>query len=511
MGNPLKITDSIGIFSKLIIVIFALLGLLRLPRLPLFMDIYYHLPTAWGFLQAGGFSSWDFWEYAPLGRPHIYPPFFHLLLALLMKLGFSVIFLAKFFESVTPVILLLVIWNFIRKNYDEQLGFFVVVAFCSSFTFFTFLANHVPVSLALILGFLSLGELFKKRILRAVILFSLCFYTHISVCWFFFFSYCCYAILDKDRRWDLFRVVFYSFLVALPILFFELLNLHFIHLIGNDFLWEFFLQVKVIDYILAGLGLYWVVKMAPGYRLFISLFLASFIYLSYLYRFITAEGYLPIVFLSALTLQGIWQRIKAAKLWAKKALMGVLILFVLLISPTVILEKLPVSNKINTKIDWVDSVFSGIFLVKGDSIWYPRLYLPAVDILKENSAKDDIVYSGINFSGVIMSALAQRATANAIFPEVRPAVELDPLAVANIILLPKDLEEQFISSLILKYQLAKIRESEYFLIFRNPVPVYRLKIVKAVLSFPVIVSIFFLLGGLFWSEQLMKMFKKSKK
>ncbi len=116
LRESLKIEDPWVYFSWVIIAAFGLLQLLRSVVLPQFMDIYYHLQVAWGFLQSGGYSGWDFWEYAPFGRPHIYPPLFHILLALLMKLRFSAILLAKLFESAAPVLFLAVLRYFIKKN-----------------------------------------------------------------------------------------------------------------------------------------------------------------------------------------------------------------------------------------------------------------------------------------------------------------------------------------------------------------------------------------------------------
>ena len=65
-------------FSWSLIAIFCLLQVLRWQIMPQFMDIYYHLSCAWGFIQAGGYSGWDFWQYAPVGRTHIYPPVFQI-------------------------------------------------------------------------------------------------------------------------------------------------------------------------------------------------------------------------------------------------------------------------------------------------------------------------------------------------------------------------------------------------------------------------------------------------
>jgi hypothetical protein len=307
--------------------------------------------------------------------------------------------------------------------------------------------------------------------------------------------------MDKDRRRDAFRVILYSLLLSLPIVTFEFLSLPFIKSVGNDFPVKFHLQVKVFDYILAGFGLFLAAKMAPSYRLFIGLFLAGFIFLPYPYRFLSAEGYLPLILLAAVAMQGIWQGFKTHLFKAKRLLLGALVFFILFISPTVILDKPAGSGRISCKVELMDSALSGILLGKGSSIWFPRMYLPAVDIIKKNSTKDDIIYSGINFSGVVLGALAQRATSNALFPEVPPAVQVDPLAVANLVLLPKDLDEQFIKDISLKYKLAKVGESEHFSVFRNPLTAYSLKIRKAAFSLREIVVVLFILAAvLFWKK-----------
>jgi len=139
------------------------------------------------------------------------------------------------------------------------------------------------------------------------------------------------------------------------------------------------------------------------------------------------------------------------------------------------------------------------------------MYLPTVDIIKANSDSKDIVYSNINAAGLILSSLAQRATANALLPEIRSFIQIDPFLVSNIIVLPKDLEAEFINDISNKYNLIKVKESEYFSVFRNPAPVYRLKITKAVLGFPVIIVILFLFAGLFWGKELKRICEIVKK
>lgn len=185
-------------YSGIIILAYLLLQVLRWPLFPQFMDIFYHLLTAWGFIQAGGYSGWDFWQYAPFGRLHIYPPLFHIILALFIKLGINKIILAKFLEAVTPIIFLIVLWNFIRKNYNQRLAFFVMLMVSSSFSFYLSLINNIPATLSIIFGILSFERLFKGQTLRATILLTLCFYTHIGISWLFALGVLLYGLFNRE-------------------------------------------------------------------------------------------------------------------------------------------------------------------------------------------------------------------------------------------------------------------------------------------------------------------------
>ncbi len=44
-------------------------------------DHFYHMAVAQKILERGTIPLWDDWEFAPMGRPHLYPPLLHLLIA----------------------------------------------------------------------------------------------------------------------------------------------------------------------------------------------------------------------------------------------------------------------------------------------------------------------------------------------------------------------------------------------------------------------------------------------
>ena len=102
---------SWNFWSIVIIISYAAWPIARWAKLPQHIDIYYHLLTAWGFIKAGGYTTWDFWQYAPIGRPNIYPPLFHIILAMFMKAGIGKIFLARLFSVALPALFLFTLWS----------------------------------------------------------------------------------------------------------------------------------------------------------------------------------------------------------------------------------------------------------------------------------------------------------------------------------------------------------------------------------------------------------------
>lgn len=490
-------------YSKLIILIYCLLQILRWPLLPTFMDIYYHLLTAWGFIQAGGYSGWDFWQYAPIGRLHIYPPVLHIILAFFIKLGMNKIILVKLLEAITPTIFLIVLWIFISKNYSERLAFFVLLATSSSFSFFISLLNHIPATLSIIFGFLAFDRLFKYQILRSIILLTLCFYTHIGVSWFFILSFMLYGLFNQEFRKVNMRIFISTLILSFPILFKQWQGLKLISLSGISE--RYFCEFKTLDYALALLGLYLVFKMPKIYRLFLALFFASFIFLPYPYRFFSAQGFLPIILLSAVALENIFNRLKDRRLYLKFAIffLGGYILF---FSPTVAMEK--IQDKIIYKIYLGDSAFVNMILplhnerTTSRSLWFPVEYLSAAEAIQKNSQDSDIIYSNLHLVGVTLASISERATANALFPEIGASGKFNPFVVSKIVILTKDVPESQLNLFVDKYEFIKIGENKLFNFYKNPHSYTKFSKNKASLPFWLI-SVIGLIGAfLFWRQKL---------
>ncbi len=480
--------------SKIIIFTIAVLQITRWLILPQFMDIYYHLLSAWGFNQAGGYSGWDFWQYAPFGRVNIYPPFFQLFLASLLKLGCGPIILAKIFETFTPLLFIFVLWRFIRFHFNPASAFFTLVA-CGSCTAFYFsLINHLPSTWAFIFGITALSFLFRARILPAIFFLTLCFYTHIGVSWFFGLTLVIYALYDKEYRQKSLLILMSAIILALPILIQQFSALGLISVSGVNLNERYQSQIKILDYFLAAGGIYFVFRFKGKHYLLVSFFLASLIFLTYPFRFFSAEGYFPIIILAAFFLYNLWHRSLLHK-GLKRILVSVII-FMLFISPTISLSKLPQDRKVTYKLKVADAVFSNLLFAQGASIWYPNDYVEIARLIKAYSTPKDIVYCNLNILGLILGSVSGRATANALLPEIKSSQEFDPIAQAGLIILTKDLGSVYRNNLVKAYSLEKISQTRLVEIYRNSLALGQIKVHKASVPFWLIYLILgLILGG----------------
>lgn len=476
---------SWDLWAIIILIIYALLQARDIPLFPRHFDIYYHLLTAWGFIKAGGYAIWDFWQYAPIGRPHLYPPLFHIILAFFMKAGIDKILLARLFIAVIPVIFLFTLWNFIRRYFSPRLAFLILIVTGSSFSFYTSLSNHIPSTIAMILAFFALGEFFNKRFLRAGLLMSLLFYTHMITSWFFISAFLIYVFLDRRRRRGSVSTLITAFIFSLPILIHQSFYIRSISSFNFNEL--HFCEFKTIDYILAAFGLVLLSAKESRYKLFLALFIASFIYVKYPSRFFSSEGYLPIAILSAVSIDSLCENFVKARI---KILVISIILFILVLSPTIAISHGPHDPSFY-KIYPYDSAFMNIISgppekrAASKSAWF-NTYILAADAIKDNSSPDDIIYCTEGSIGLALAVLSERATSNYLLPEVYPAAAPDAMADSRITAILKYHAPEWVQDRVDRYGLKLIGKTAILDLYSNPSAMGRIQIKKALIPFKLI-------------------------
>lgn len=468
---------SYDFWSFIILVFYAIMQISRWQLFPQHFDIYYHLLTAWGFIQAGGYSAWDFWQYAPVGRPHLYPPLFHIALALFMKAGVDKIALAKIFSVVIPMAFLATLWNFLRVKFSSCLAFFSLVAISSSLSFWASLTNHMPSTVALTFGILAIWQFMDGRKIPSLLFLTLCFYTHIGASYFITLTLVIYALFNVEDRRAAFIVAAGALILAAPMIMRQLAGINLLNLpsVKENYSCEF----KTIDYILAAIGVVILLRSKGRGRLFLAIFLASFVYLPYIARFFSAEGYLGITLLAAVALYGICESFGRNRY--AKYIVILITAFMLIFSPTIAIGRLEPGGPSN-KILLFDSAPMNMLFPKANermissTIWFEKRYSLASKLIRENSEPNDIIYCPEDIVGLCLAVASGRATANYLLPEAYPKGRTDPYADAKIVIMLKYHDPVDAKKAIDKYGLLPLGGDDMIEVYKNPSARAKMKI-----------------------------------
>ncbi|MCM8794850.1 MAG: hypothetical protein NC819_03510 [Candidatus Omnitrophica bacterium] len=213
MKNPWRMTAGLVIAGA------AILSAGQWPSLPYFLDSYYHLSVIQGFREAGGPVLTSFWESAPAGRPHLYPPLFHLLFLPLSLLNVHPITLARIWCWLSFPLLLAACWLAFKAVARERTAALTVMALAAPFSFYLGAVNYLPATLALIeiLGLMVCLD--RKRWLAGGILLGLVFWTHLGLSWLTAFSLLLFGLMEPTRRKESWKILGIGLLVASPWLF----------------------------------------------------------------------------------------------------------------------------------------------------------------------------------------------------------------------------------------------------------------------------------------------------
>ena len=424
-----------GILTFAVIAFFTALSLFNWQKFPFFLDIYYHINVMRGFDTAGGIVNRAFWELAPAGNAHLYPPLFHLLLLVPYKLGLDTLSIARFFSAFSFLSLLATLSFVVNRLFSPKTGFFVAVAAAIPYTFFLKLAITIPVSLSLVFILLAFYAFEEDRRLACPMLIACAFYTHLGMPWMGLLAFIIYGLVKKNALKRVLETVLFSLLLAAPVI---------IHVLANINMLENPLGIKVAEngllefypliYLLAALGLG---RLADsGFRsrgiFFVSLFLGFLpLAFNYRYRFLSGEGLLPVIFFAGIGLEKICDMLKkspAGKNTGERlaSFCSVsLLIFINLFSPTFSSYPGAAGGRNGPALFFMDSTADNLlpFLKKH----VRPLEINLVDseakdwirIIKNNTSPDDIICSNWAYVGAMLSAMTGRPNAAQTFYEIK--------------------------------------------------------------------------------------------
>ncbi len=423
--NQLYNALSIGILALI-----SVLSFIRFNYLPQFIDGYYHLSCANAFIKSGGWTGIDWWDYAPYGRPHLYPPFYHLLLSLMIYFGIGGMNSLKIIGVTIVPLFFFSLWYIFRKDISCSFSFLFLIITSSFFSLYSSVSGNVPASFAIIFGVLSWHYLKKKKVISSALFLALAFYTHAGMPWVFVISLIVLSIFYREYRKLSLQILLIALMAGAPFIIHELQYVRYVNLI--------ILRETMFSHysiLILTVGIAAAVYLFKKKDFFVILFFgytigSVMVFCKYPYRFFSAQGMLGVSLLAAYLLYEAQKSIGNKKGWAEFSFIVICFFF---IHPTVEL------NNGKLKPHFLNSTYyniaSGKFIkmLEFNSLFYPRYYLPLANVIINNTNNNDIITSNIKPAAQIFSAITNRPVSCSVFGEVKGFKRFSRYGVAKVI------------------------------------------------------------------------------
>ncbi|MEM2958813.1 MAG: hypothetical protein QW261_11005 [Candidatus Jordarchaeaceae archaeon] len=252
--GPLHLFD----FLVLALIVFFGVGLWIVGP-PLVYDDFYHMAVAQQIYRLGFVPTWDFWEFAPVGRPHLYPPLLHVLMALTMKVsGGNVLLSVKLVKVLTYPLLVLSLWWTTRKFVGFKAAFYTFTCYIAVLTTLTDCYETSPVSLVLIFSLILFWFFTQKKMVTSITLLSLALWMHISMPILIIIVLGAFSIVRREEGYLPFfvKVLGASLLVYSPWLVHLLANFDWLSSVGTPL----GLHIPLLAWVLGAPGLLYSLK-----------------------------------------------------------------------------------------------------------------------------------------------------------------------------------------------------------------------------------------------------------
>jgi len=466
---------SWNLYSTAILAAFSFFQIMQWPLLPKFLDIYYHLFVMKGFAQAGGYVTSSFWEYAPVGRPHLYPPFLHLVMLGLYKLGLSEMTIARLVECALSPAVLAVQWIVLKRLFNSRTAFFVTVIFSSVYSLHLATVILAPFSLAYLVGLLALLSLEKGKVLVSGLLLALCFYTHTWMAWILLVTVLSYGALNREKRKEAAFVSLIAVALALPFLAFQFSNRAFFSFVKTKE--NLLLEIDPSVYCLAIYGAVTAFRKKGPALLAFCLVLATLpLSVTHPFRFFSGHGLVGWIWLAGFAADEIFCRLCEVRRKRKWGLAWLLTftLFFSLVAPTFFYDLKERKNRLvffNRSLNqYLIPRNDRNFRVKGFTIYFEKEYAEIIRIVLEHTERGDILWSNFNHGAGLIALLSDRRTSSAMLQEVKPYRPFDEIRAARLLIWfkepdgnpPKDMER-----LVKRYNLRPVAETDFVTIYEN--------------------------------------------
>jgi hypothetical protein len=185
------------------------------------IDTPYHLLMGKMFSDYDTVLLWDYYEFAPMGRPNLYPPLEHTIIWIMHDAtGAGFLDIGRFIGLIQYPLSLLTVWIFCRKLFTSLVALAAVVFLSLSHTFWSWQISVAPTALIIALFPLFLYAYYTGRTLLSIALLSAFFYLHLGLPFIVIACIFIFSVLSLSRTTKYIRqfliVTGFSVLIFLP-------------------------------------------------------------------------------------------------------------------------------------------------------------------------------------------------------------------------------------------------------------------------------------------------------
>ena len=415
-----------------IVLIFTHLILLYANRnmLPFGFDTPYHLLIGKMYADLDRVVLWDYYEFAPVGRPQLYPPFEHILIWWIHDgLGLDYVQIGRLIAVVQYPITLLLSWLVIRLIFDDVTAASFLGLLSSDARFWSWQLTVAPTAMILALYMPFLYFFLKKRRYLAVALLTVFLYSHLGMPYTIILSLLVSATLmrEKDSSYikDAALVIGLSLLLFIPWAFHILNNLDALraNLARGKLQLLGFLSMNILTLLFLPVGIYAGFKEKLKGRLLIGSFLGFFsILFAYGWRYFL---HAPLVnsAVSSLGYRKLLGKVESRKLIAAVTL--VFLAFNSLFSVSLVsigrrmpfqrhrmVEQAPLARELTTMVSEEPKPWGAFSLNNPD-------LLAVAEWISENTREDEIIHVMVGPLADSITLLTGRRTDHGMYLEVR--------------------------------------------------------------------------------------------
>ncbi len=270
--------------SMLIISLHGVLLLLNWESFPIGIDSPYHLLMGKMFSDFHTVCLWDYYEFAPIGRPNLYPPLEHVLIWFLHD-AFNLNFLdvGRVIGIIQYPLTLFSAWLVTRLIYNEHVSALTLSLLSACPEFWMWQCSVAPTALIIALLPLFLYSFYKKNFLFSTILLTVFLYSHLGLPYVIILGLFIFCLLIYRRNKSYLgffgKVTGLSFLLFSPWIYHILTNLDSLsaHLVRSRIPLIGFLSMNLLILVFSIAGFFFLLrKRRVKDKLFLAAFLGFF-------------------------------------------------------------------------------------------------------------------------------------------------------------------------------------------------------------------------------------------